>query len=810
MFRRHNCIISQINTVLTPNNLPVTNFPIAVVDVAVKQVCFSGEDGYLASWLCGTENLSGKLGSLHVSVTPAWRSVTVVVNGREYEATDDTLIPLLEADVGASFAVILGSGSNRHIYNEATGNVGLYGHCSSHNTYCCSWCDGCGLDAGDFDSGGGSAWFAMGLGRSNPKTAAGVIHFRRDAGPLTANSSLLRTLVPSTTAVERDAGGDLRSIRTASHLFAIHSVAEGLLITTTNLSERRLEARCLLTNPDGDTNRLEISGGRLDGQQHTFAFAWNPDNTTWTFQNGASDDPNRAVESIRTVTNSTGNIVEERRIFDANNTLLRRTTTEYQLYDDTRLPLRQTTHAAAEGDDVWSDITESMEYYDDPDEAGSYRRLARRQHSDGSWEWLAYDPLGRTALHASPWLDGAAPPSYASDPFSFPSARVITNSYISLDPTLDDLTIRPTTPRTTAEYIITANGTPRLMSRQWHLFTTTNWYGEIVISEISERAATATALFGDPNNQRTVTISYPEAVGDWRSGRTLSILRPDGTLTTTWHEAGEAEADGIDFEPGGTASHRRAITVSGTAHHPYGLPQRTLIHTEVSDMRWDRLLLSETHVVASPAHPTATDEHALIDWTLHTYDNNGRRLTSHYADGTVESNLWDCCHLTATIGRDGTERRFGYDSMGRRFRDEESSIASLPGSNGHRPASDTAYDPLGRVTKTTLRVRRPDGTAAPGYTPLVTRTIYQNLTEGDIVTIDEKGRETVSSSDSWGDSRWGDGIPYSLSRSYADGSPAHEESFWSSNIATDTPWDQGEISHWQSWDESVSADGVLV
>jgi len=119
---------------------------------------------------------------------------------------------------------------------------------------------------------------------------------------------------------------------------------------------------------------------------------------------------------------------------------------------------------------------------------------------------------------------------------------------------------------------------------------------------------------------------------------------------------------------------------------------------------------------------------------------------------------------------------------------------------------DYAYDAAGRR----LASHYPDGTAAPGYTPLVTRTIYQNLTEGDIVTIDEKGRETVSCSDSWGDSRWGDGIPYSLSRSYADGSPAHEESFWSSNIATDTPWDQGEISHWQSWDESVSADGVLV
>ena len=99
MFRRHNCIISQINTVLTPNNLPVTNFPIAVVDVTVYQICLSGEDGYLASWLCGIENLSGKLGSLHVRVTPPERSVTVMVNGREYEAAAHNLTAISYNDV---------------------------------------------------------------------------------------------------------------------------------------------------------------------------------------------------------------------------------------------------------------------------------------------------------------------------------------------------------------------------------------------------------------------------------------------------------------------------------------------------------------------------------------------------------------------------------------------------------------------------------------------------------------------------------------------------------------------------------------
>ena len=130
MFRRHNCTISQINTVLTPNNLPVTNFPIAVVDVTVYQICLSGEDGYLASWLCGIENLSGKLGSLHVRVTPPERSVTVMVNGREYEAAANNLtaISYNDATPNVTFshdrfghvtaAVTAGVSSNLYTYSH--------------------------------------------------------------------------------------------------------------------------------------------------------------------------------------------------------------------------------------------------------------------------------------------------------------------------------------------------------------------------------------------------------------------------------------------------------------------------------------------------------------------------------------------------------------------------------------------------------------------------------------------------------------------------------------------------------------------
>ena len=68
-----------------PQQSPGTNFPIAVVDVAVKQVCFSSEDGYLASWLCGTENLSGKLAAF-MSASPGLAECHSCGNGREYEA----------------------------------------------------------------------------------------------------------------------------------------------------------------------------------------------------------------------------------------------------------------------------------------------------------------------------------------------------------------------------------------------------------------------------------------------------------------------------------------------------------------------------------------------------------------------------------------------------------------------------------------------------------------------------------------------------------------------------------------------------
>ncbi len=720
----------------------------------------------------------------------------------------------------AVFTLPFGGASYEVQYNGRTirqGSGSAHSECirGTSESSCCGGCasGSCGFGDGDLEfSETGGARFHVRLGSLDAGSSAGLVYLDFPAAPIVLSPLALQELLPPGTTVTRNPDGSLLTVACgAGRTLTVSQQGSSLVLTAASPFE---DESCVwtLSNPSGNTSALRAVRTRGGLVIYDTEVALNA--STWTRTRHGEPDPGQpAGPVLRTETllvSSNGSAwVEERKTLGPDSSVLAWTRTAYTNFGSSGAPLRRVTR----DETYWYDNNSEpvfhatdYTYWDAPGVPGRHGRPRLVMRYDDSWTHTAYDASGRVVTAASPWLDGAAPALGADNPFAFASSRVVSNCYASLDPAQDTLSLRPETPRTVSEYIVPESAPPRLMTRTFRLFCPTNWCGIAAVAEIVERAAGPTAAFGDVGDLRTVTISYPEETGDWRSGRTLCTLSPDDSQTTMIYQTGVANADGANFTPGGNATHLRVITVSGTAEHPSGLPGRTTFHVEVSDLQWLRTYLSETYVVTSTAPIADPTSHARIDWTGYSYDGRGRQTSVAYADGTAETNLWDCCHRVATIGRDGAERLYDYDFEGRLFREEDRSIAALPGSGGAYTATDTAYDALGRVTNTTRRVLI-NGAPAPGYTPLVSRTTFPDISGDTVITVDERGRETVRYRYLRDDSFWGDGIADTYRHSHADGAQFSEIQEWGAFWGEDLAWCQ--LTSMQAQGESVPRDGLI-
>ena len=132
-------------------------------------------------------------------------------------------------------------------------------------------------------------------------------------------------------------------------------------------------------------------------------------------------------------------------------------------------------------------------YFEDPQQAGKYRRLASEQRSDGFTATYDYDTQGRMTIETRGWKD---------IPAGSNGAVVVSNSYVPVDPS-DDGSVWPHKPRT-----VTTESEGVIASRTYYAyFASAN--GEITI--IEEKCASPTAAYGAAGNLRTVTVRYPDS-----------------------------------------------------------------------------------------------------------------------------------------------------------------------------------------------------------------------------------------------------------------------------------------------------------
>src|SRR5690606_20697691 len=143
-------------------------------------------------------------------------------------------------------------------------------------------------------------------------------------------------------------------------------------------------------------------------------------------------------------------------------------------------------------------LTETTDYYTNASGNG-YTRPKSKTYADGYWETFAYDAQQRVTQTVTPWKD---------TPFASAAsgARAITtHSFVSHDPddVVSDVDERPRT--VTTSVVTTAGGSAIITGRIWHVYKTDS---AGVYTEIEERAASATAAFGDAGNHRTTRVHY--------------------------------------------------------------------------------------------------------------------------------------------------------------------------------------------------------------------------------------------------------------------------------------------------------------
>lgn len=373
-----------------------------------------------------------------------------------------------------------------------------------------------------------------------------------------------------------------------------------------------------------------------------------------------------------------------------------------------------------------------------------------------AWAYHAYDERGRTVLSAEQ-LDGSAfPEALASsgdvdtvaELAAIPglTCRARTYSYDPVAGTDDTASHNDSRkPRTLAAYVV-RDGSAVAVSREWRVLTRGQTEAGLPTLNIrTVRAASAQAAYGDAANAVTASLAYAGSEDPVLSEINMSCLwdlplsetSEDGTLRTWAYELGNFNFATGAFTADNNGACLRVTARTGTAALPHGVEDLSTYEVEIRDAAFGQTLRRETRL-HSGGDP-------LLSWDESAYDVKGRLLGSRHSDGTGATNVWDCCRLTAVIGRDGRRTDTVVIPEQPNFSASvESSSASLPGANGLCPSVETYTDPLGRVTNSVrLAYTYPGLTGSSAYPAQNTTIRHPYGVEGYSETTDPLGVVTA-------------------------------------------------------------------
>jgi RHS repeat-associated protein len=404
----------------------------------------------------------------------------------------------------------------------------------------------------------------------------------------------------------------------------------------------------------------------------------------------------------------------------------------------------------------WDGITDSwrqttMTYWDERSGGSNLIGLPKfRQNPDGSWEYRAYDADGREILRVQARNDSAVPafvssivPAGLNDFANVAGlhASVMVSGYGGAE---NELPSAKRKPRSIWSYEIQGGTGTILTGCEWHNYTEETINGYAVACHRVERAASQSSPWkGYSGNLVSIDRSYADEPGLANrapvilAGRPISNLSADGSLTSWEYVLNEAESNLV------------ITTRRGTVAAPNGVAYRTTYDVETLDSRSGQTLKSETRLYTAGGVTPDPELSSVVN----IMDSNGRVLKSLYSDGTSISNVWGCCKIDETIGRDGIKSSSSTVTRNGALVTVSAQqwMESLPGTQGRYTVTESSSDALGRETNTTVYVCH-NGAADFDYDPQTTLTFYPYGTSNYRISVSPSGMESVSRS--YSDGGW--------------------------------------------------------
>jgi YD repeat-containing protein len=291
-------------------------------------------------------------------------------------------------------------------------------------------------------------------------------------------------------------------------------------------------------------------------------------------------------------------------------------------------------------------------------------QITMRVGDDGSWtryEYEYHEESQRNRILSITRPIGDAPTNAPPE-----DLLIIQNNYAPVDSS-DDGTFMQHRPRTVTE--ITA-GIPT--AKTYYAYYE-NASGERV--EITERAFSGSAAYGDASNQRTTSIYYPVDHAQPYSGEIKSVQRPDGSLTSYTYDKGEfawtvPALPEVSNLPTNTISILQACHQSHMDHNypGHGRPSlkafpckpRAALRCQRDAM--GRTILTEQHIL-DPRRSQSRIR--TMSWSLNELDERGRVIATLDSQGHQTRTQWACCGPERRVDEQGIETTYTYDALDR-------------------------------------------------------------------------------------------------------------------------------------------------
>jgi RHS repeat-associated protein len=527
----------------------------------------------------------------------------------------------------------------------------------------------------------GSVLWGAALGRLSDGRSAGSINIReRFLSASTYTPAALIYSPPARTSeveVIRTPGGALRQIKAPQALADVVTVSSteydirfylpadvGSKVNGLYTVVAAPFATWKIKNPDPATqSRLQISKTQ-NGVTETGEYTWVAADNSWSLTTGGG----ARVETKTEATNAaTGERAETRIVKDGAGQIVSKKVTTYHPYAWGEELLREVL------DPDGAALTTQYSYYENPSEAGKYRKVKSVTNADGSWEKYDYDAYGNTILVLRPWKDLSLASATEEN------SHAIRNAYSNYDGI--EVSLFP-------HYISSVVEKVGVVVRK----TTYLRDGATINGQPAVRES-VTQYASDAVGQVTVTTTYHSSAADLYAGRVASVEYPDGRKETYAYERGNYVGNDDpalrQFVADASGLARRDTITHGTVSSPDGVAFKTTRETTVRD-QYGRTALVETYVYRGVDYDRAA-------WTSTDYDDRGRLTQTARHDGQVMTAVWDGDLKTSETDGSGAQTDFTYDAL-RRVRTQTKKGIAAGGGYAAQPDIVTtfSYDAAGR------------------------------------------------------------------------------------------------------------------